>query len=60
MTTAKVTIETKTTTTKRLTASPRAGQIAAERDTGEDETSTPELDPQQLPGALFSTPDVLK
>lgn len=27
---------------------------------GEDETSTPELDPQHLPGALFSTPDVLK
>ena len=60
MTTAKVTIETKTTTTKRLTASPRAGEVRAERDTGEDETSTPELDPQQLPGALFSTPDVLK
>ncbi|MCS4054065.1 hypothetical protein GGQ06_002670 [Salinibacter ruber] len=57
MTTAKVTIETKTTT-KRPTASPRAGEVPAER--GEDETSTPELDPQQLPGALFSTPDVLK
>jgi hypothetical protein len=61
-TTAKITIETRTKTTiKRLTASPPAGQITAERDTGETSTTAP--DPRRLPGAgldLFSTPDTLK
>ncbi len=61
-TTAKITIETRAKVSiKRLTASPPASEVRAERDTGETSTTAP--DPRRLPGAglgLFSTPDTLK